>query len=245
MADAQRRTESRFNRKGQQNKAQVTKTAAAKEAKPERMTPRTLTKFTPSGDLRLNIGICGRVGPDGTTPGPTRCQPYEPDQPQEPTPTTAVVPRPRPEDVTWEQVLTASKAVAFPGLGVKVQPSGRTLVNLATIVYTDRGQVTMATVELLGFPVVVEATPVSYTWSFGDGKTLTTTTPGRPHPAKDITHKYLKRAAVSVRLTTNYAARFNVAGTGWQYVDGTVPITGPGTPLQVREAVPVLVEPSN
>ena len=31
--------------------------------------------------------------------------------------------------------------------------------------------------------------------------------------------------------------------SNWHYIDGTVPITGPATPLQVREAVPVLVDP--
>jgi hypothetical protein len=132
----------------------------------------------------------------------------------------------------------------FPGLSVKVQPNGRTLVNLDTIVYTDESKVSTTTVTLLGFPVVVEATPISYTWRFGDGSpALTTTTPGEPYPSKEITHKYMKRGSVSLTLTTNYAARFNVADTGWQYVGGTIPITGPATALQVREAVPVLVDP--
>ncbi|MGW6279707.1 PKD domain-containing protein [Kribbella sp. NPDC055071] len=97
----------------------------------------------------------------------------------------------------------------------------------------------------MGFPVVVEATPISYTWRFGDGTpALTTSTPGQPYPAKDITHKYMRRGSVQLTLTTNYAARFNVADTGWQYIDGTVPITGPATPLEVREAVPELVDPT-
>ena len=150
---------------------------------------------------------------------------------------------PRPEDVRWDQVLTESKNVAFPKLRVKVQPVGRTLINLDTIVYTDESRVSATTVTLLGFPVAVEATPMRYSWNFGDGTIKTTTTPGRPYPAKDITHKYMKKGGVRLTLTTNYAARFNVAGTGWQYINGTVPITGPTTPLQVREAVPVLVEP--
>ncbi|WP_157979853.1 PKD domain-containing protein [Kribbella monticola] len=135
------------------------------------------------------------------------------------------------------------KNVLFPGLGVKVQPVGRTLVNLDTIVYTDESKVSVKTVDLLGFAVVVEATPVSYTWDFGDGVVVTTTTPGKAYPAKEITHKYMKRGSVKVTLTTNYAARYDVAGTGWQYVDGTVPIAGPATALLVREAVPVLVDP--
>jgi hypothetical protein len=150
---------------------------------------------------------------------------------------------PRPQDVGWNQVLNESKDVLFPRLGVKIQPSGRTLVNAETIVYTDQSKVSTKTVEVLGFPVVVEASPVSYTWDFGDGGRVTTASPGQPYPGKDVTHRYLKRGDVGVFVTTNYAARFNVDGTGWQYVEGTVPIAGPATPLLVREGVPVLVDP--
>ena len=229
---------------------------------PKRTTPKR-NSHKPSGPLRtkenvssdtperveiqLNIGLCGRMQPDGTIPGPTRCMPYRPDEPR---PSRRTVPPavvlPRPQDVTWEQILSETKVVLFPKLSVKVQPKDRTLVNLDTIVYTDENKVSTTTVTLLGFPVRVEATPISYTWHFGDGTpALTTSAPGKPYPSKEITHKYMKRGAVNLTLTTNYAARYNVAGTGWQYVDGTVPITGPATPLQVREAVPVLVDPPN
>ena len=214
---------------------------------PRRTKDSTSTNNPARVDFNLNIGICGRVQPDGTVPGPNWCQPVVPQE------TTAgrrrlpgVVVRARPQDVTWGQVLAESKVVLFPGLAVKVQPRGRTLVNLDTIVYTDESKVSTSTVTLLGFPVVVEATPISYSWNFGDGTpVLTTSTPGKPYPAKEITHKYMKRGAVSLTLTTSYAARFNVADTGWQYVDGTIPVSGPATPLQVREAVPVLVDPPN
>ncbi|MGW1347432.1 PKD domain-containing protein [Kribbella sp. NPDC002412] len=210
--------------------------------------PRRDNPPTSSADqFKMNIGICGRQMPDGTFPGPARCTPPEPDEPEmsrRTLPPEVVVPRP--EDVTWEQVVAESKAVLFPRLSVKVQPKGRTLVNLDTIVYTDASKVTTNTVTLLGFPVVVEATPMSYSWNFGDGSPVRrTTTPGKPYPSKDITHKYMKRGAVGLSVTTHYAARFNVAGTGWQYVEGTVPVTGPVTPLTVREAVPVLVEPGS
>jgi hypothetical protein len=212
---------------------------------PGKATPPKERRVTvgPDRDFRLNIGLCGLTQDDGTTPGPTRCLPFTPDRPQqiEQRPTATRIPRPA--DVTWLQILTRYRDVLFPKLGVKIQPAGRTLVNLDTIVYTDQGKVTVQTVDLLGFPVVVEATPMTYTWTFGDGATLTTRSPGKPYPAKEITHKYLKRGDVSVSVTTHYAARFNVAGTGWQYVDDLVPVAGPATPLEVREAVPVLVEP--
>lgn len=211
--------------------------------------PTTLSDIRPASrkkDIRLNLGICGMPAPGGGGRiGPARCEEDEPVEPDQPTPSTAVRrDLPRPEDVTWEQVLSETKNIAFPGLRVKVQPAERTLVNLDTIVYTDQAKVSQTTVSLLGFPVIVEATPMSYTWRFGDGTSVTTTSPGKPYPAKEITHKYLKRGSVVITLTTNYAARFNVDGTGWQYIDGTVPITGPATNLLVREAVPVLVEPS-
>ncbi|MFI5712792.1 PKD domain-containing protein [Kribbella sp. NPDC051620] len=139
-------------------------------------------------------------------------------------------------------VLSESKDTHFPKLTVKVQPTGRTLINLDTIVYTDPKKTTTFPIQLLGFPVVIQATPISYRWNFGDGNTATTETPGSPYPAKEITHKYMKRGSVSLTVTVNYEAQFNVAGTGWQYA-GIVPITGPATGLQVREAVPVLVDP--
>jgi hypothetical protein len=193
---------------------------------------------------RLNIGLCGREQSDGTIPGPTRCQPYVPDRPDRRKKTAEVKPRiPRPQDITWEEVVSETKDVLFPALTVKIQPKGRTLVNLETIVYTDDNGVTANWVTVLGFPVLVEATPRKFIWNFGDGTTLATDSPGNPYPSKDITHKYMKRASVNLTVTVNYTARFFVSGAGWQNVGGTVSITGPATPLLVREAVPVLVDP--
>ncbi|WP_344219038.1 PKD domain-containing protein [Kribbella sancticallisti] len=189
-------------------------------------------------DSRLNDGVCGPVGPDGTRSGPSRCRYWN-------------IPNPRTEQ-TFEQavdqirqlITTQTVLVAFPKLRATVQPAGRTLVNLDTIVYTDKSTVTTRPVTLLGYPVLVEATPVSYTWHFGDGSpAVTTRSPGKPYPSKEITHKYLKRGSVQVSVTTNYSARFNVAGTGWRNLAGSVPVNGPQTSLLVREAVPVLVDP--
>ena len=221
-------------------------TAKATEASNNRPQNRFPKKPVDSREeLRINIGICGRMQPDGTVPGPARCQPGGEDRraTRRSVPPPSVV-IPRPEDITWEQVRSETKNVVFPGLSVKVQPSGKTIVNMATVVYTEDSKVSTATVTLLWFPVVVEATPISYTWDFGDGSpTVTTSTPGKPYPDAEITHKYKKREGVGITVTTNYAARFNVADTGWQYIEGTVSITGPATLLQVREAVPVLVDP--
>jgi hypothetical protein len=237
-------------------RSQESRTEDLPPPKSELKKPRTPTDSTPTReeraktsearqDLRLHDAGCKPTEMQGKVEGPNVCTP---DKPDEPKPTERAIARrvvrPQPEDVTWEQIRSETKGVTFPGLSVKVQPHGRTLVNLETIVYTDDNKISTTTVTLLGFPVVVQATPMSYTWNFGDGSpALTTSSPGKPYPSKDITHKYLKRGDVGLTLTTSYAARFNVAGTGWQYVAGTIPVTGPTTALQVREAVPVLVDP--
>jgi hypothetical protein len=139
-------------------------------------------------------------------------------------------------------VFRESKDVLFKKLTVHVQPKDKTLVNQDTIVYTDKTGVLTYNVEILGFSVVVKATPSKYVWSFGDRTSKSTYSPGAPYPSKEITHKYLKRGQVGLSVTVEYDASFQVAGGPVQYV-GPVPITGPSTPLQVREAVPVLVDP--
>lgn len=154
--------------------------------------------------VRLNIGMCGRVQPDGVVPGPDWCQPVipgRPGAPERPTPPTPTVVRPRPEDVTWDQVFNESKTVLFKKLTVHVQPKGRTLVNMDTIVYTDKVDVLTYTVPILGFPVQVQATPARYIWSFGDRTSKATYSPGAPYPSKEITHKYLKRGDVRLSVT--------------------------------------------
>jgi hypothetical protein len=137
-------------------------------------------------------------------------------------------------------VLTALRRVGLPALDVSVQPAGKTLVNLDTIFFTEPRPVDVD-LTILGQAVEVEATPATYLWSFGDGSSLTTTTPGEAYPSKDVVHRY-SRAGVTVRPSVSvvYGARFRVGGGAWQDVAGTVTIPGPAAGLQVAEAAPVL-----
>jgi hypothetical protein len=130
--------------------------------------------------------------------------------------------------------------VGLPALTVHTNPAGKTLVNLATVFYTDPTTVTK-TLTLLGQSVLVEATPARYTWHFGDARTSSTDSPGAPYPAFDLTHRYAQaRVTVHPRVDTTYTARFRVNGGAWQDVDGTVTMAGPATDLRVAEATPVL-----
>ena len=145
-----------------------------------------------------------------------------------------------PPEVTPGDVLSALERTGLPYLTVQTQPAGETLVNFDTIFYVDPQQVTVD-LTILGQAVDVVATPAGYSWSFGDGSGLSTTTPGAPYPSKEITHRYADaHVTVEPSVTVSYTARFRVGGGAWQDIDGTVSSAGPGTPLLVSEATPLL-----
>jgi hypothetical protein len=145
-----------------------------------------------------------------------------------------------PGTITPGMVLSELERVGLPELTVHTNPADKTLVNLDTIFYTGPRTVTK-TLKLLGQSVLVEATPASYLWHFGDGESASTDSPGAPYPAMDLTHKYA-HAKVTLRpsVDTTYTARFRVNGGPWQDVTGTVTIAGPAIALRVVEATPVL-----
>jgi hypothetical protein len=152
-------------------------------------------------------------------------------------PTAAQTPRPQ---VTPALVLQALRRIGLPALQAHTQPQDKTLVNFETIFFTEP-QAFTRTITLLGQQVDVQATPASYTWHHGDGTSATTSDPGAPYPAKDITHEYTDaHVTVQPSVDVTYTARFRVNGDGWQDIPETVTIAGPSTDLRVSEATAVL-----
>lgn len=152
-------------------------------------------------------------------------------------PTAEDTPRPQ---VTPALVLNALRRVGLPTLQARTQPEGKTLVNFATIFYTEAEPFT-TTLTLLGQQVDVEAAPTQYTWHHGDGSSATTSGPGAPYPSKEVTHHY-SDADVTVRpsVDVTYTARFRVNGGAWQDIDETVAVSGPQGSLRVTEATALL-----
>lgn len=137
-------------------------------------------------------------------------------------------------------VLEAVQEIGLPSLDVRIQPGTSTLVNVATIFYTDPERFNHTT-SLLGFQIDLQADPVGYTWHHGDGTRAATTKPGRPYPAMDVTHEYRKPAdVVRPRVDVTYRVRFRVDGGDWRTLGQTLVATGPAASLEVREAAPVL-----
>lgn len=120
-------------------------------------------------------------------------------------------------------------------------PDGLTLVNFDTNFYTTSTEPIARTVTLLGQRVTLEATPATYHWDFGDGRTLSTPEPGAPYPRLDVTHNYLRTGTYRPSLSTTYTGRYRVGGGAWQEIPGTVTIDGAGQALRAIEAQPKLV----
>jgi hypothetical protein len=143
-------------------------------------------------------------------------------------------------NVSPGDIRRAIREIPMPPLKLHVQPDGGTLVNVDTIFYTE--PTTMRrTVALLGHSVRLECTPVRYMWVHGDGTTASTGKPGRPYPAKDVTHRYQRPGNdLRARVDTTYSVRYSVDGGRWTDLAEPLTAPGPSTAIDVDEAVPVL-----
>jgi hypothetical protein len=183
----------------------------------------------PSDPIRLPPRTC-QVDPVNAIYGCRDVDPVEPEGDDEP-------------ELTPGDVLRAVREIGLPSLQVRVQPGDETLVNVPTIFYAEP-QPFERSVQLLGFTVDVVAEPVSYQWVHGDGAVTTTTEPGRPYPAMDVTHRYTDPAKdVQTRVDVTYRVRFRVDGGAWSTIGQTLSASGPAAVLDVREAAPVLSTP--
>ncbi len=170
--------------------------------------------------------------PDRLEPG-TRCALREFADPAEP----------EGAELTEGDVLRAVREIGLPSLRVRIQPGEETLVNIPTIFYT-RPQPFERSITLLGFDIDLSASPVRYTWVHDDGTAATTSRPGKPYPAMDVTHRYRRPAEdVRPRVDVTYRVRYRVDGGAWQTIGQTLQASGPAAELDVREAAPVLTKP--
>lgn len=127
---------------------------------------------------------------------------------------------------------------------LRVQPAAPTvLVNIETITMTD-ATTQHFTIDLLGYPVEVEATPSAFVWDYGDGsEPVRTTSPGHPYPDHDVFHEYRAPGTYTITLTAELTGRYRLAGTTqWLPVTGTATTTATSPPITAVEAPVHLVD---
>ncbi len=111
------------------------------------------------------------------------------------------------------------------GVAVVQPPGDRVLVRMPTNVYATSTAPVELTTTVLGQLVRVRATPVAWTFDFGDGTVIgPTSRPGGPYPDLANAHAYPSRGTFTIRLVTSYKGEYAVAGGAWQPVTGTAEI---------------------
>lgn len=121
-------------------------------------------------------------------------------------------------------------------------PGGKTLVNLDTNFFTTNTKRSTINVTLQGQTVSVSASPIAYRWNFGDGSSVTTSSPGAPYPSLDVAHAYERIDEVAVSVDTQYGdASFTVNGGPPEAIPSTIWVEGVAQDLAIVEALPQLV----
>ena len=121
-----------------------------------------------------------------------------------------------------------------PGRMVVEPPGGYVLAEVPVNVYAvDAGSSDVPTV-VLGVPVVVRVTPVSWSWAFGDGGSVgPTSDPGGAYPSLTNTHAYAGVGSYSIVMTTFYRAELSVAGGAFEPIEGQASVASAPVTVQV------------
>ncbi len=100
--------------------------------------------------------------------------------------------------------------------------------------------------DALGVPVTVEARPTEFHWSFGDGSTVITSTPGAAFPTESEVRHVFERSSASVpdgypvEVRFNFAVRYKADGGDWIDLPAITRVAT--TRYPVRESQAVLIQ---
>ena len=134
-----------------------------------------------------------------------------------------------------------------PGGSLFVQePTGWSLPLLPMNVYSTAPAITESG-ELLGWPIEVRFTPVSYRWDFGDGTTRVSSVPGgswgvAQFSATPTSHVFELSGDYRVRLEVTYRAAYRFEGGPFLDIPGEITRSGGERMVDVLSVTPVLVD---
>lgn len=148
-----------------------------------------------------------------------------------------------PRSFTISDVLTLAPA----SVTLAAEPSTWSIVGSHTNFFTTATKHAAAG-TVLGHPITVTFTPVSYRWDSGDGTTRETTTPGASWAAlgqEDFTatatsHVYREKANVQASVTVTYTASVTLANGASIPVTGTLDRASAAVPIELFTADTVI-----
>gem|GEM_PF-1639436 len=128
----------------------------------------------------------------------------------------------------------------LPPLAPRAWPPGGSLVNLPVLFAAGQSPGFAPVAVVAGYPVRLSARQV-FGWTFGDGASQVTQSPGGAWPDTSVVHTYAQAGRYGVVVRAAWAATFQVAGLGPFAVTGP-PVTQRAVlAVGVRSAVAVLV----
>jgi hypothetical protein len=131
-----------------------------------------------------------------------------------------------------DQVQRDFKNLPLRRESVRSDPGPRTLVNIDTAFSAGTTQLQTFDPVLLGIGVHIAATPKRWHWTWGDGTTAVTDTPGVPKQPV-VTHRYTRAGDVQVSVVVEWTGTFSVGDDPTQY-EIQSPATVPAEPTTVR-----------
>ena len=142
----------------------------------------------------------------------------------------------RPKRAPIKKAATASlsdRLIKLLPIGdINFQPDQDALVNMPVYFWTKTPQHFQAVVPILDLIVYVNLHS-TFTWSFGDGKFITTTMQGSPYPLGLITHTY--------NSNNNYPVNLKITWRGTWSVNGvTTAISGNGITQSITRDISVI-----
>jgi hypothetical protein len=114
----------------------------------------------------------------------------------------AVVAPPPPEPPDSAEALGVCPTIPEPVIGRS--PAAASVTGLDTGLWAAAQEPRSATGSIRGFAVSCTVSPVSWTWTTGDGGVYTRNHPGRPYPAHAVEHVYETKDFYELGLTVRW-----------------------------------------
>jgi hypothetical protein len=131
----------------------------------------------------------------------------------------------------------------LPRAAPAVQPSSGLLVQVPAVFRSgEPATIGPIQTQVSGYAVTLQGR-AEWTWRFGDGATLVTTSPGGRFPDTSVSHVFGRPGRFTVDVATTWNGEFLVDGRGPYPVAGGPITLNASLPLPVQEARAVLVAP--
>jgi len=129
---------------------------------------------------------------------------------------------------------------------IRVEPANWSLPRLPTNIFSMAGEM-VESGELLGWPIQVKFTPSSYQWTYGDGSSATTNSPGgswgeNQFSPRATSHIYTKPGIYDISGEVKYSVSYRFDDGEFVGIPGSITRAGGQARVEVLTVSPLLVD---